>query len=113
MMKVRCTAQIEIDRLNQGLVESPLNQSQTLHNRQIHLEVSLIRLRAFVNKDFRIRIRSVRTYEKINCLVSAGQYHKHVGLELSNKHFHRVLEGRQDRYTFRLRRGLLCEFQSK
>ncbi len=46
-------------------------------------------------------------------LVGGGQYFKHVGEELAIKHFKKVLEGGQDRYTFKLRQRRKVDFVAK
>jgi hypothetical protein len=105
----------EIKSIYSSLIENPTNANQRKHNRTLHVQVALIKLRSHVNRNFIIRIRSndqiVR--QNRNLLVSAGQYSKHVGNELALKHFTRVLNHGWDSYTFRLRRGVKCEFLSK
>lgn len=65
---------------------------------------------AKINKDFIIRL----TYTgKKSKLVGAGQYGKHVGSELQQKHFKRVLTSLTDRTIIKLRRGLKIEFITK
>jgi len=63
-----------------------------------------------INKDFIICL----TYagEKSQ-LIGAGQYEKHLGLELQQRHFKKVLASLTDRTVIKLRRGLKIEFITK
>ena len=69
------------------------------------------RVRAFVNKNFVIRI--TETESKRVFLVGAGQYHKYVGEELKTKHFAELSTTDAQVVTKKLRRGLKIEFHSK
>lgn len=64
-----------------------------------------------VNKTFVIRYKM--SGSNMTFLVGAGQYHNLVGPELKDKHFNKVLNGEQDKYTFKLRRGLTVNFCPK
>ena len=69
------------------------------------------RERAFINRNFVIRVTDVAT--KQSKLVGAGKYSNIVGEELKIKHFKKVSEGGEQSYTFQLRRGLKIKFHSK
>jgi len=69
------------------------------------------RVQVDINKNFVIRYSE--DDKRVSKLIGAGQYDKLVGEELKIKHFKRVLEGRSQVYTFKLRRGLKIEFHSK
>ncbi|WP_299431532.1 hypothetical protein [uncultured Aquimarina sp.] len=69
-------------------------------------------LRAEINKHFVIRVLDNHTGNRT--LRGAGQYGKLLGDEnLKTKHFKKVLEGVEDKYTFKLRRGLTIKFVAK
>ena len=67
--------------------------------------------RMLINKHFLIRITDVATGH--TKLVGAGRYVTVVGEELKIKHFKKVLEGREQSYTFLLRKRLKIKFHSK
>lgn len=67
--------------------------------------------RAFINKHFVIRVTDLRL--KHTTLVGAGKYSALVGAQLKIKHFKIVSEGKEQQYTFLLRRGLKINFYSK
>lgn len=64
-----------------------------------------------INKNF--LIRGAFFQEKGTFLIGAGQYHKYVGKEIELKHFERVLNGKKDRYTFKVRSTLKIDFIQK
>ena len=64
-----------------------------------------------INREFLIRWEHSEDYG--TNLISGGQYHTLVGLELAQKHFTKALNGGLDRMTFKLRRGLTINFLSK
>ena len=66
---------------------------------------------ASINKNFIIKIENIQNNEKK--LIGAGQYFKYVGEELKIKHFNKVLEGKQQKYTFLIRSRLKINFYSK
>lgn len=68
-------------------------------------------LNAMINREFLIRWH--QNDKPGSFLVSAGQYHKIVGEEMRSRHFHKVLNGGLDRYTFLIRNRLKIEFISK
>jgi hypothetical protein len=65
-----------------------------------------------VNKNFNIQITSGGLYR--NFLTGAGQYHKHLNSsKLAERHFKKALESKEDKVTFKLRRGLTINFYTK
>lgn len=65
----------------------------------------------FINQNFVIRYQNLP--DNKTRLIGAGKYHTIVGEDLKNKHFHKVINGQQDSYTFLIRNRLKIKFCSK
>lgn len=64
-----------------------------------------------VNKNFIIRYKHFDHPQTF--LIGAGQYYKLVGTETANKHFKTVLDMKEDKRTFKIRKSLIIDFLQK
>lgn len=64
-----------------------------------------------INKNFIIRYKHFDHPQTF--LIGAGQYYKLVGTETANKHFKTVLDMKEDKRTFKIRKSLIIDFLQK
>ena len=66
-----------------------------------------------INLNFRIKVNGIYEGKKVNTLVGVAGLIKMVGLEMANKMLTRAFNGKDDKLTCKLRRGIKVTFYNK